>query len=109
MSACNHRRVRYHGCSHVSLHAEVSVCIKYLKTFNRRISLKLVKNINTSTIFTVRLLNQWDNKTGNRLLGISLPCDNCKEVIYNTGIRNIRYTDIINGVNVLVYAIIVKN
>ena len=37
----------------------------------------------------------------NFLLGNSKPCDRCQSYLYLHGVKKIKYTDIIDGINVL--------
>ena len=56
-----------------------------------------------ATIYVSRLLNTKDNipKDQNFWLGMSKPCHHCLPMLYNFNIKRIKYTDIIDGINVL--------
>lgn len=66
-------------------------------------------NINKKTnkasgvIYVVRLMNNTDGKCDNFsfLLGNSRPCERCQSFLFKHNVQKIKYTNIINGVNVL--------
>jgi hypothetical protein len=56
-----------------------------------------------STIYIVRIMNYTKNLdvNANYWLGCSKPCDNCEPMLHKFNIQTIKYTDIIDGKNVL--------
>jgi deoxycytidylate deaminase len=64
-----------------------------------------------TTLYVIRLMNNNDNtptemhsnnqKGKKYLLGCSKPCNNCLKMMYKFGIKIVKYTDIINNINVL--------
>ena len=54
-------------------------------------------------MYVVRLMNITDGKSKNfkYSLGISKPCNRCQSYMHRHSVTKIKYTDIINGVNVL--------
>ena len=67
----------------------------------------LIKKLSSSTLFVTRiLLHDKRAKIYGKeyLYGCSKPCINCQKTILAYGIKKVKYTDIINDVNVLVTA-----
>ena len=60
-------------------------------------------NLNNTTIFVVRILNTKENLPNNQQywFGKSKPCKNCQKNLYKYNIHKIKYTDIIDGENVI--------
>lgn len=74
-------------------------CLKKEKVLNLKI--KSVKC--SGVMYVVRLMNITDSKSDifKYLLGISKPCLNCQTYMHRHNVKKIKYTDIIDGVNVL--------
>ena len=86
-----------------SVHAEINTLFKFLKK-NNIYNLDKKSNISKkSVIYVVRLMNTTTNKSDNfnYLLGNSKPCSRCQCYLYTHNIKKIKYTNIINGINVL--------
>lgn len=54
-------------------------------------------------MYVVRLMNTLDGKCNifDYLLGNSMPCNRCQSFLYHHKIKKIKFTNIINGINVL--------
>ena len=75
-----------------SLHAEMDVLN----------NCKNIKNISNTTLYVARLINVGKN---NESFGCSKPCSKCQSVLKNIKfINKVKYTDFIDGKNVLVTA-----
>jgi deoxycytidylate deaminase len=90
------------GTFYRSLHAEINALHKAIKTV-REYKFKKDKKSPTKiekldTIYVVRLMN--DNKTKYNL-GNCRPCENCQKYLIMYNVKKIKYTDIIDGKNVL--------
>lgn len=90
--------------NYFSLHAEVHALIKYLRIVYKSSSLKqrsIMKN--NSTIYVVRVLKDTTKlpKNQNVIFGNCMPCTNCQHYLYKFGFKRIKYTDIVDGENVL--------
>ena len=97
-----HGRIEFESSIKDSLHAEINTLFKCLKK-NKIYDLKRHSSVASGTMYVVRLLN---NDTGKSdmfeyLLGISKPCLRCQLFMYRHGVNKIKYTDIIDNVNVL--------
>jgi hypothetical protein len=85
-----------------SVHAEINTVYKRLRQKN-------IYDINQKTsmcdgdIYIVRLMNIEDGKCDlfDYLLGISKPCERCQSFLHRHRVKKIKYTDIIDGINVL--------
>ena len=99
---------------HTSLHAEMNALYKSIKLLDKcnYISKKKVYNRPAMTIYIVRLMNgkpeniknNTKNNTKNNpqfMLGGCQPCINCQKYLSIYNIKKIKYTDIIDGKNVL--------
>ena len=87
----------------MSLHAEVNTLSKYLK---RKKHYKMRKNSllgRGGTMYVVRLMKTRTCKldTFEYLLGCSKTCERCNLFMYKHSVSKIKYTDVVNGVNVL--------
>ena len=83
-----------------SVHAEINVLLKYLKHIGNNITFRKVdeiscKNVDKSTVYIVRL----SNKDG--VLGNAMPCYFCQRLLRKFNVRCVKYTDNIDGENVL--------
>ena len=75
-------------------------CIKILERKNRFLS--NTKKLKNKIIYVVRLMKLKNNITFPKYyLGNSKPCANCQRYLWHHNIKKIKYTDIIDGVNVL--------
>ena len=85
-----------------SVHAEINTIFKHLKK-NNIYDLNDVSISSSGVIYVVRLMNTDDGKCDkfDYLMGNSKPCDRCQSFLFKHNIKKIKYTDIINGVNVL--------
>ncbi len=87
---------------HISLHAEVHALFcalkknKEYKFKNDSKSPSKTKDLNT--VYVVRLMN---NNATKYNLGNSKPCENCQKYLALYKVKKIKYTDIIDGQNVL--------
>lgn len=102
----NQYRDYFAGEKKWSLHAEVNAVLCYLKKHNiyRLTDRKRDKNDKKSiTIYVARLMLQDENVPLNQpcWLGLAKPCQDCENVLYNHGVTRIKYTDCVDGVNVL--------
>ena len=61
------------------------------------------KRHKNATIYIARVVNDPENIPDNQTcwLGNCMPCDNCKANLAKFGINRIKYTDIIEGENVV--------
>jgi deoxycytidylate deaminase len=84
---------------HISLHAEIHALFQALKN-NRKYDLEksYVHQLNLSTIYVTRLLNNNDTKYR---LGNAKPCENCQKYLKLYKVKRIKYTDVIDGKNML--------
>lgn len=85
------------------MHAEINTLYKFLKTKNIYDIKKKTKLANNGVIYVVRLMNEQEGKCDHFpfLLGNSRPCDRCQLFLHKHNVKKIKYTNIINGVNVL--------
>lgn len=58
---------------------------------------------NNTVVYVVRLMNHKENLPDdqNVWMGNSKPCSNCQKYLSRFNIKRVKYTDIIDGVNVL--------
>ena len=102
----NERKTRTGKINYFSCHAEMNALYKFLKASGVR-SLKEksppARLGSGATIYISRILNTQEDipKDQNFWLGMSKPCKHCLPMLYNFNIKRIKYTDIIDGVNVL--------
>ena len=103
-----HRQKIGNTFSH-SVHAEINTLYNCLKLHN-------IYNLNqhtsiNGTIYIVRLMRKQKGKSKNfnYLLGMSKPCNRCQSFLFKHNIKKIKYTDIINNINVLCEMKINKN
>ena len=101
----NQHQTRYGNISKFSLHAEMHALKRYLAIIFGTSSFK-TKNMvkkNNGVIYVVRILNSKKNLPTSQKswLGNSKPCIHCQSYLAKYGIKKIKYTNIINGVNVL--------
>lgn len=82
---------------HISLHAEMNALFHALKS-NKKFDFKQKSNMCFSTIYVTRLLN---NDRSKYRLGNAKPCENCQKYLSMYGVKRVKYTDIIDGENVL--------
>ncbi len=103
--AANYRKItRYGNINYFSLHAEIHALMKYLKIYYKTSSLKQKSYIkNNSTIYIVRTLKDKKNLPTNQnvVFGNCMPCTNCQKYLSKFGFKRIKYTDFIDGKNVL--------
>ena len=100
----NQHQTRYGQISRLSLHAEMNALKHYLSLVCKRSSFRSPKKKNNGGIvYVVRVLRTKENlpETQNCWLGNSRPCDHCRMMLAKYGFKKIKYTDIINGINVL--------
>jgi deoxycytidylate deaminase len=98
-------RIGQVSCS--STHAEINVLMQYLRS-NRIYKLthtKISKKISKKTLIVVRNSTRI-NSDGTRVFNNSAPCPTCSKFLYLHGIQTVKYSDNINGENVLVSLII---
>ncbi len=99
-------RTRTRRMNAYSLHAEIHAISLFIKNvggyesdFKNIYKMKLPSN---TTIYVTRPLRAKYNDPGQLLwLGCSKPCDNCERYIKAANISKIKYTDIIDGYQVL--------
>lgn len=92
-------RMIYH-----SLHAEMNVIFKILKLEHKtnRFMRKTPIKRPATTIYVVRLLNEKNiPKNQTHLFGNSKPCKHCQKFLRFYNVTKVKYTDIIDGQNVL--------
>ena len=97
--AHNEHREQYGRMHYKSLHAEMNCLFKVIKTENNsrlRLGKGRLKRPAT-TIYIVRL----SKPEGIVTYGCSKPCLNCQKYLYHYNVTCIKYTDIIDGKNVL--------
>lgn len=99
----NYHRNRVGKIYCVSLHAEINVLLKALKSCEKNANLKSKTKLSSSTVWVVRLLNDTDNLPNYRSyrFGISKPCSNCEKQLHKFNVKKIYYTDIIDEKEVL--------
>ena len=100
----NQYRQRTGKYNYYSLHAEMNALFQNIKgkrknKFNPKIKLAY----RSRTIYVVRLLNSKEGlpKSQRYWLGNSKPCCHCQKYLKKFNITKIKYTDIIDGKNVL--------
>ena len=94
----NQHREKYGNVFHRSFHAEMNALFKSIKNNKktRKMTInKVDKNMTPMTIYVVRL----GAKSG--IYGNAKPCENCQKFLHFNNVRKIKYTDIIDGINVL--------
>tara|TARA_B100000900_G_scaffold405324_1_gene414769 strand:- start:98 stop:367 length:270 start_codon:yes stop_codon:yes gene_type:complete len=83
----------------------MDVLYKYIKKEMKINSFKSrpPKKKKNATIYIARVMNDPENIPSNQTcwLGNCMPCDNCKKNLAKFGIKKIKYTDIIDGNNVV--------
>ena len=102
--AANQHDTRFGEISRLSLHAEMHVLKQYIAQNFKTSSFKTRnKIINKSVIYVVRRLANKENLPENQncWLGNSKPCIHCQSYLAKYGFKKIKYTDIIDGVNVM--------
>jgi hypothetical protein len=105
----NYYRERVGKVMMKSTHAEMNTIMKFLK-FNHVYKLthilsnrknKRKNNLKSSTLYVLRTLsNKTDDLIG-RACGLAKPCEICQKYLALHGVGTIKYTEYINGVNVL--------
>ncbi len=85
-----------------SVHAEINTMFKCLKKKNIY-DLKIKTIESKGVMYVVRLMNINEGKCKmfDYLLGISKPCNRCQSYMHRHNVKKIKYTDIIDGINVL--------
>jgi len=101
--AANHRSTRFGNISYISVHAEVNVVLKALRSRERNANLKTKVKLPPSTLYVVRLMRKTENLPDYRghYFGISKPCLNCQQHLYKHNVTKIYYTDVIDDEEVL--------
>jgi len=103
----NQHQTRFSNVSQLSLHAEMNALKHYLSTTFGTSSVKLKKNArvkkNNGIVYVVRVLRNKENlpKSQQCWLGNSRPCTRCQHYLARYGFKKIKYTNIIDGINVL--------
>ena len=88
----------------ISMHAEMHALFNLIKANNQnRFSPRNRNSVGKiKCIYVARLMNiETDDSPFPVLLGNSKPCENCQNKLKMYGISKVKYTDIIDGVNVL--------
>jgi len=88
-----------------SFHAEQCSLLLALKRNDKYASFRRNKILSgKSTMYVVRLMNYTTNLPENQKywLGCSKCCKDCEKTLHKHGVKIIKYTDIINDINVLV-------
>lgn len=89
----------------ISLHAEMNVLFKGIKQIEKKNKFNCnTKKLKDSIMYVVRLMKERRNNNNifpRYYLGNSKPCINCQKYLWLHNIKKIKYTDIINGINVL--------
>jgi deoxycytidylate deaminase len=101
----NQHREQYGRIRYTSLHAEMNVLFKSIKS-EKKNKIRLGKgrlNRPPTTIYIVRLSKNDDFTKDSRgyIYGCCKPCQNCEKYLYHYNVTRIKYTDIINGRSVL--------
>ena len=91
----NQHREKYGNIFHRSFHAEMNALLKKIKITEKTNKMNGQKNKNKMTIYVVRL------GAIKGIYGNAKPCENCQKFLYINNVTKIKYTDIINGINVL--------
>jgi len=101
--ASNNHRTRVGKTPCISLHAEVNVILKALKTYEKNPTLKTKKQLPPSTLCVVRLMTEKSGLPKHRTyrFGISKPCINCQKQLYKFNVTRVFYTDVINNQEVI--------
>ena len=103
--AHNEHREQYGRMHYKSLHSEMNSLFKLIKSEKKnRIRLgkgRLARS--PATIYIVRLARPDGMPTNSRgyMYTCSKPCHNCEKYLYHYNITCIKYTDVIDGKNVL--------
>jgi len=102
-NASNNRSTRFGNISYISLHAEVNVLLKALRSREKNANLKTKLKLPPSTVYVVRIMKKAENLPDHRVhyFGISKPCINCQKHLYKHNVIKIYYTDIIDNEEVL--------
>ena len=88
----------------ISLHAEMDALFSMVKAhncnrFDQKVAMKMPK---IKCIYVVRLMNiKSENTPYKVMLGNSKPCENCQKKLRLFCITKVKYTDVIDGINVL--------
>ena len=97
-------QTRFGKISRVSLHAEMNALCSYLRKEYGHTSFKQKPTkTNNYTVYVVRVMNSKKGLPDNQKVwfGCSKPCINCQTNLFHFGFKKIKYTDNINGQNVL--------
>ena len=87
----------------ISLHAEMNVLFKGIKLLEKKNKFNCTTTrLKDSIIYVVRLMKERRRDNFPKYyLGNSKPCNNCQRYLWLHNIKKIKYTDIIDGINVL--------
>jgi hypothetical protein len=91
----NQHREKYGKIFHRSLHAEMHALLKSVKMNRQNRIVNKKNNVPKMTIYVVRIC------AIPKLYGNAKPCETCQKFLYFYNVQKIKYTDNINGVNVL--------
>lgn len=94
--ASNNHRQKIGRMFGPSLHAEVHSLVKW----SRQASKRPKKHHGQMTIYIARI-TEMTGKNGQRIFGNCSPCQNCQKWLKHYNVTRVRYTDNINGENVL--------
>ena len=103
----NQHQTRFSNVSQPSLHAEMNALKHYLTITFGTSSIKLGKKVNikrtNGIVYVVRVLQTRENlpKSQQCWFGNSKPCARCQHYLARYGFKKIKYTNIIDGINVL--------
>lgn len=82
-----------------SLHAEMNALFKCIKSTKVCKKFHVPLDLSLSCIYVARLNSMKIN--GEPVLGNSKPCKCCLPILTEYKVKKIKYTDVVNGVNVL--------
>ena len=94
------------GTLYLSIHAEIDALVKFIKLVFKNTNLKDLERIQNkkriptgATVYVVR--KTYDNKGSCSGFGKSMPCNRCQYYLELCGVKKIKYTDNINGTDVI--------
>lgn len=88
---------------HISLHAEMNALIRSIKATDKTATFLNInkKNRRSKEVMYVARLTDIEKTKGNITFGNSMPCDHCQTWMHKHKIKVIKYTDFIDGKNVI--------
>lgn len=97
---------RFGGTCNFSCHAEVKAILRCIKlTWGKSYNFKNLPrgaSLRGATVYVCRSMRNKDNLPDHGIwFGTSMPCLKCEKVIRSIGIHKVKYTDIVDGKQVM--------